>query len=153
MRLHKLPCAAFIVKPEVMTDVDRELSERLARSLSRRFPVSPAQKHWSFPYWAFDLTSGRDRFILGIRKSQWQGQWLLMIHPGNGRLWLALMRQPAAIDVFALLLTICREIHVLLAETAGITNIRWYFTKRGPTTATPEQLFEIKYKQEGWTGP
>ena len=153
MRLQKMPCAAFIVKPDVMADVDRVLSERLSRSLSGRFPVSPAQKHWSFPYWAFNLTAGKDRFIVSIRKSRWQDQWLLMIHPGAVHLWIALLRPQTAKDVFAALLNICREIHVLLANTTGITNIRWYFTGGGPTTATPDQLFAIKYEQERWTGP
>jgi hypothetical protein len=74
-----------------------------------------------------------------------------MIHPGAVHLWIALLRPQTAKDVFGF--AICREIHVLLADTTGITNIRWYFTGGGPTTATPDQLFEIKYKQEGWTGP
>src|SRR5579871_6071764 len=139
-----MPSAAFIAKPAVVTSADRELTERLSRSLSRQFPVTPARKHWTFPYWAFDLTVGKDRLIVGIRKSRWEDQWILMFYPGAGHLWLALIRQRTASTVFATLLTICREIHVLLADTSGVSNIRWYFTKRGPTTATPEQLFELK---------
>ncbi len=56
-------------------------------------------------------------------------------------------------DFFATLLTICREIHVLLADASGVANIRSYFTASGPTTATPAQLFELKYEQEGWKWP
>jgi hypothetical protein len=66
---------------------------------------------------------------------------------------LALMRHRTAMDVFAVLLTICREIHAVLAATSGVTNIRWYFNRSRPTAATPDTLFEFKYKQEGWTGP
>jgi hypothetical protein len=136
-----------------MTDVDRELMESLSRRLSSQFLTSPAQKHWSYPYWAFDLTAGQDRFIVGIRKSRWQDQWIFMIQPGAVHLWLGLMRQQTARCVFDVLLNICHQIHSLLADTAGVTNIRWYINASGTTTATPEQLFQLKYEHDGWKWP
>jgi hypothetical protein len=32
-------------------------------------------------------------------------------------------------------------------------DLYWGFSKTRPSVWTPDQLFDIKYKQEGWTGP
>ena len=66
---------------------------------------------------------------------------------------LALLRQQTSKDVFAVLLNICREIHVCLAATPGVLDLYWGFSKTRQSVWTPEQLFEMKYKREGWTGP
>lgn len=76
-----------------------------------------------------------------------------MIHPEAVRVMLALVRQRTATAVFAELFNICREIHVFLAATPGLTDLRWYFSKVRQAVWTPDQLFEAKYKQEGWMGP
>jgi hypothetical protein len=154
VRIQRMPCAAFSVQPEVMVDPDRQLTERLSQSLSSRFQPSPAQKHWSFPNWAFYVTAGQDKFVVSIHKSKVrQHHWILRIHPGAPRVVLALLRQQTAEHVFAELFAICREIHALLAATPGVLDRYWGFSKTGPSVWTPDQLFEIKYKQEGWTGP
>lgn len=154
MRLQRMPCAAFSVKPEAMADVDRQVAERLSRSLSRRFHPGPAQKHWSFPNWAFYVTAGQDKLIVSIHKSKTRPRhWMLRIHPGAARVVLALLRQHTAEHVFAELFILCREIHELLAATPGVLDLYWGFSKTRPSVWTPDQLFDIKYKQEGWTGP
>ena len=154
MRLQRMPCAAFSVKPEVMAAPDRQLTERLSQSLSSQFRPTPAQKHWSFPHWAFDVTAGVDRFLVSIHKSKARKDgWILRITPGAPRVALALLRQQTAEHVFAELFTICREIHVCLAGTSGVLDLYWGFSKSRPTVWTPEQLFEMKYEQEGWAGP
>jgi hypothetical protein len=43
VRLQAMPCAAFIVNPDVMANVDRQLSKRLSQNLSTQFRPSPAQ--------------------------------------------------------------------------------------------------------------
>lgn len=148
-----MPCAAFSVPPEVIADADRQLTERLSQHLSTPFRPTPAQKHWSFPHWALDVTAGADKFIVSIHKSKARkGVWFLRISPGAPRVVLALLRQQTAEHVFAELFTLCREIHALLAATPGVSGLYWGFSKTRPSFWTPDQLFEMKYKQEGWAG-
>ena len=154
MRLQRMPCAAFSVQPDVMADADRQLTERLSQYLSRQFRPTPAQKHWSFPHWAFYVTARGDRFLVSIHKSKARKDGcILRISPGAPRVVLALLRQQTAEPVFAELFILCREIHGLLAATPGVLGLYWGFSKTRPSVWTPEQLFEMKYKQEGWTGP
>ena len=154
MRFQRLPYAAFNVKPDAMAEPDRQLTARLSQSLSSKFRPTRAQKHWSFPHWALDVTAGGDRFLVSVHKSKARKDgWILRIIPGAARVWLALLRQQTAEHVFAELFAVCREIHVCLATTPGVVDPYWGFSKTQPTVWTPEQLFEMKYKQEGWTGP
>lgn len=154
VRLQRMPCAAFSVKPEAIADPDRQLTERLSQSLSSQFRPTRAQKHWSFPHWALDVTAGGDRFLVSIHKSKARKDgWILRISPAAARVWLALLRRQTAHPVFAELSVLCREIHVCLAATPGVLDLYWGFSKTRPSVWTPEQLFEMKYKQEGWGWP
>jgi hypothetical protein len=95
-----------------------------------------------------------DNFLVSIQKSKArQHGWILRIHPGATRVVLALLRRKTAEHVFAKLFTLCREIHGLLAATPDVSGLYWGFSKTRPTVWTPDQLFEMKYKQEGWAGP
>jgi hypothetical protein len=146
-----MPYAAFSVRPEVMADADHQLITLLSQRLSSQFRLRPAEKTWYFPNWNFYLTSGQDQFLVSLhkRKSR-EHHWILRNHPGSPRVVLALLCRQTAERVFAELFTLCREIHALLAAAPGIEDLYWGLSKTRPSVWTPDQLFEMKYKQEGW---
>ena len=134
MRYRKMPRAAFKVK----ADIDCRLPQMLSQHLNSRFESSPPEKMWLFPGWTVDLRVGRDPFHVALKESkQWPDSWVLMVTPGGRRGFLALMRGS---DISPELSQICREIHVFLTNTAGISEVRWYLTGSHTAVGTPEEL-------------
>jgi hypothetical protein len=133
-----MPRAAFKVEAELASESDRRLLQMLSQRLSSKFKSTPAEKMWLSPGWAFNLQLGRDPFHVVLKEStQWQDSWILMVTPGGLSGFLALVR---GTDISAGLSQICREIHVFLTNTAGISEVRWYLTGSRTAVATPEEL-------------
>ena len=137
----RMPRAAFEVEAGVVQESDRQLTEMLSQHLNRRFRSTPAERVWFFPGWAVDVELGRKTATIAVRKSDYgQDLWILMVGPGGPRGVLALLLGRRAIDMSTELLPICREIHVFLTSTSGISRVRWYLTGSRTSVATPEEL-------------
>jgi hypothetical protein len=146
---HKMPRVAFKMSHEVMAGDARQLSGRLHADLSKHFETAAPERvpRW----WVFDAQSGRDRFYIATKRSDKRADlWIVAVDAGGLREVLARRRSGNAQPLYANAWPICREIHRHLAATPGISEIRWYLKHVRKAFATPEGLFEDKYRQEGW---
>jgi Ca-activated chloride channel family protein len=117
-----------------------ELAKILAAGLHSRFGPIRMKKWWFISQWIAVLRAGEVSFSLLLGRSKYkEHEWVLLVGPldrGDGDLRRLLDR--------ALELTlICREIHMTLTGTPGVSDVQWYFKgsqSQSHSVATPDEL-------------
>jgi hypothetical protein len=137
---YRSPHVCFTMQLVPATDVRNELARILKMHLRARFgPVREINTwilalsmRWFFGSSVIGLQLGEKAFsVIWFRSRYENGEWIVVVVP------VSLTNSPE-------LVLICREIHTLLAATAGVTRIRWY--SEGPriqgaeVVTTPDEL-------------
>jgi len=133
------PNVCFRIQLEPPLRASEELSRLLAARLEDR--IGSVQKKWAWFLhpWAAELRIGYRSFTVALTKSNHvQGEWIILI--GSNDVPFRWMRGHKMAEYVPQLKSICREIHALLTETAGITDVRWYFMGSTAAVANPDEL-------------
>jgi hypothetical protein len=133
--LKKIPHAAFRVKDSLPDPQGSHWARLLEMGLREHFQAIKAQRHWTIVQWKVSLKVGSTPFTILIGRSKFGGsEWVLLVAPLEDK------PDAAAGDG---LISICREVHRILAQSPDLVNLRWYFedfSSQTAAVATPDEL-------------
>ncbi len=121
-----VPEACFKAEPELYAQDPSALPKALAGLLRSQTKKTPFLRMWTIKIPA--QAKGADGFAVGIRRSpKREDEWIVMLAPpvvGNPLGYI--LRRESLARFTPQLLQVCRQIHVALTETPGVTGIYPY---------------------------
>ena len=118
-----------------------DLAQALEARLRARFGSSRTTNKWFRPVWNVLTELSGKRFIVCLTRSRFEAdEWVLLVGALDTPFLFGGVFGRKSFEYIPKLKLVTGEIHMLLAQMAGISRLRWYFEGADSSVATPDEL-------------